>query len=64
MTEPTPDRVRVHFDPDGGKPREVRVPAGATLFDAASWNGCTVEGGNGPSFPRKRPTDSPTPFAN
>ena len=50
MTEPTPDRVRVHFDPDGGKPREVRVPAGATLFDAASWNGIAVDstcGGHG-----------------
>ena len=50
MTEPTPDRVRVHFDPDGAKPREVRVPAGATLFDAASWNGIAVDstcGGHG-----------------
>jgi len=50
MTEPTSDRVRVHFDPDGGKPREVRVPAGATLFDAASWNGIAVDstcGGHG-----------------
>jgi len=48
--EPTPDRVRIHFDPDGAKPREVRVPAGATLFDAASWNGIAVDstcGGHG-----------------
>src|SRR5690349_7992260 len=50
MTEPTPDRVRIRFDPDGGKPREVRVPTGATLFDAASWNGIAVDstcGGHG-----------------
>jgi uncharacterized 2Fe-2S/4Fe-4S cluster protein (DUF4445 family) len=47
---PPPDRVRIHFDPDGGRPREVRVPAGATLFDAASWNGIAVDstcGGHG-----------------
>ena len=40
----------MHFDPDGAKPREVRVPAGATLFDAASWNGIAVDstcGGHG-----------------
>jgi uncharacterized 2Fe-2S/4Fe-4S cluster protein (DUF4445 family) len=50
MTESTPDRVRIRFDPDGGKPREVRVPTGATLFDAASWNGIAVDstcGGHG-----------------
>jgi uncharacterized 2Fe-2S/4Fe-4S cluster protein (DUF4445 family) len=48
--EPTPDRVRIHFDPDAALPREVRVPAGATLFDAASWNGIAVDstcGGHG-----------------
>jgi uncharacterized 2Fe-2S/4Fe-4S cluster protein (DUF4445 family) len=42
--------VRIRFDPDGGRPREVRVPAGATLFDAASWNGIAVDstcGGHG-----------------
>ncbi|MCE3552717.1 ASKHA domain-containing protein [Pseudonocardia sp. RS11V-5] len=47
---PTPDRVRIRFDPDGARPREVRVPAGATLFDAASWNGIAVDstcGGHG-----------------
>ena len=47
---PPPDRVRIRFDPDGGRPREVRVPAGATLFDAASWNGIAVDstcGGHG-----------------
>jgi uncharacterized 2Fe-2S/4Fe-4S cluster protein (DUF4445 family) len=48
--EQAPDRVRIHFDPHGAKPREVRVPAGATLFDAASWNGIAVDstcGGHG-----------------
>ena len=47
---PAPDRVRIRFEPDGGRPREVRVPAGATLFDAASWNGIAVDstcGGHG-----------------
>jgi uncharacterized 2Fe-2S/4Fe-4S cluster protein (DUF4445 family) len=42
--------VRIRFDPDGARPREVRVPAGATLFDAASWNGIAVDstcGGHG-----------------
>jgi uncharacterized 2Fe-2S/4Fe-4S cluster protein (DUF4445 family) len=50
VTEPTPDRVRVRFHPDGAAPREVRVPAGTTLFDAASWNGIAVDstcGGHG-----------------
>jgi uncharacterized 2Fe-2S/4Fe-4S cluster protein (DUF4445 family) len=47
---PPPDRVSIRFDPDGARPREVRVPAGATLFDAASWNGIAVDstcGGHG-----------------
>ncbi len=47
---PPPDRVRIRFEPDGARPREVRVPAGATLFDAASWNGIAVDstcGGHG-----------------
>lgn len=47
---PSSDRVRIRFDPDGARPREVRVPAGATLFDAASWNGIAVDstcGGHG-----------------
>src|SRR4249920_3165241 len=40
-------RVRVHFDPSG---REVRVPPGVTVFDAASWNGIAIDstcGGHG-----------------
>jgi uncharacterized 2Fe-2S/4Fe-4S cluster protein (DUF4445 family) len=47
---PAPDRVRIRFEPDGARPKEVRVPAGATLFDAASWNGIAVDstcGGHG-----------------
>jgi uncharacterized 2Fe-2S/4Fe-4S cluster protein (DUF4445 family) len=50
VTEPAPDRVRIRFHPDGAAPREVRVPAGTTLFDAASWNGIAVDstcGGHG-----------------
>lgn len=45
-----PERVRITFHPDGGQPREVRVPAGVSLFDAASWNGIAVDstcGGHG-----------------
>src|SRR4051812_35193957 len=40
-------RVRLTFHPDGG---EVRVPAGTTVFDAASWNGIAIDstcGGHG-----------------
>ncbi|MGQ0576280.1 MAG: ASKHA domain-containing protein [Pseudonocardia sp.] len=49
MNDP-PDRVRIIFRPDGAPPREVRVPSGVTLFDAASWNGIAVDstcGGHG-----------------
>ena len=47
---PPPDRVSIRFEPDGARPKEVRVPGGATLFDAASWNGIAVDstcGGHG-----------------
>ena len=40
-------RVRLTFRPDGG---EVRVPAGTTVFDGASWNGIAIDstcGGHG-----------------
>jgi uncharacterized 2Fe-2S/4Fe-4S cluster protein (DUF4445 family) len=50
VTQPGQDRVRIRFHPDGSAPREVRVPAGTTLFDAASWNGIAVDstcGGHG-----------------
>jgi len=45
-----PARVRISFEPDGAPPRDVRVPAGVTLFDAASWNGIAIDstcGGHG-----------------
>jgi uncharacterized 2Fe-2S/4Fe-4S cluster protein (DUF4445 family) len=47
---PASERVLISFAPDGAPPREVRVPAGVTLFDAASWNGIAVDstcGGHG-----------------
>ena len=50
LDPPPPDRVLIRFEPDGARPKEVRVPAGATLFDAASWNGIAVDstcGGHG-----------------
>ncbi len=40
-------RVLLSYRPDGG---EVRVPAGTTVFDAASWNGIAIDstcGGHG-----------------
>ena len=33
-------RVRLRFEPDAV---EVRVPAGTTIFDAASWNGVAID---------------------
>jgi uncharacterized 2Fe-2S/4Fe-4S cluster protein (DUF4445 family) len=41
------DRVDLRFEPSG---RQVRVPRGVTLFDAASWNGIAIDstcGGHG-----------------
>jgi len=41
------ERVDLHFLPSG---RQVRVPPGVTLFDAASWNGIAIDstcGGHG-----------------
>ncbi len=44
-------RVRVTFTTDAAPaPREVRVPPGVTLFEAASWNGIAIDstcGGHG-----------------
>jgi hypothetical protein len=40
------------------------VIASGAFANAASWNGCTVEGGIGSAVPRKRPTHSRTPFAS
>ncbi len=51
MTEGTEEhrseRVDLRFQPSG---RQVRVPSGVTLFDAASWNGIAIDstcGGHG-----------------
>jgi len=44
------DRVRLSFEQDDGSTKEARVPAGTTIFDAASWNGIAIDstcGGHG-----------------
>jgi uncharacterized 2Fe-2S/4Fe-4S cluster protein (DUF4445 family) len=49
------DRVRISYSVSGGpenstQDKEVRVPSGVTLFDAASWNGIAIDstcGGHG-----------------
>jgi uncharacterized 2Fe-2S/4Fe-4S cluster protein (DUF4445 family) len=41
------ERVHLRFEPDG---TDVRVPAGTSIFDAASWNGIAIDstcGGHG-----------------
>ena len=35
-----PARVRLSFTPSG---KEIRVPAGVAVFDAASWNGIPID---------------------
>ncbi len=50
--EPHPDRVRLRYLEVGEDRavKEARVPAGTTLFDAASWNGVAIDstcGGHG-----------------
>jgi uncharacterized 2Fe-2S/4Fe-4S cluster protein (DUF4445 family) len=50
--EPHPDRVRLRYLQVGEDRavKEARVPAGTTLFDAASWNGVAIDstcGGHG-----------------
>jgi uncharacterized 2Fe-2S/4Fe-4S cluster protein (DUF4445 family) len=48
--EQHPDRVRLVFRQADGQAKEVRVPAGTTLFDCASWNGIAIDstcGGHG-----------------
>jgi uncharacterized 2Fe-2S/4Fe-4S cluster protein (DUF4445 family) len=50
--EPHPDRVRLRYLQAGEDRavKEARVPAGTTLFDAASWNGVAIDstcGGHG-----------------
>jgi uncharacterized 2Fe-2S/4Fe-4S cluster protein (DUF4445 family) len=45
-----PERVRLRFEQADGAVKEARVPAGTTLFDAASWNGVAIDstcGGHG-----------------
>jgi uncharacterized 2Fe-2S/4Fe-4S cluster protein (DUF4445 family) len=47
---PHPERVRLTFEQADGATRDARVPAGTTLFDAASWNGVAIDstcGGHG-----------------
>ncbi len=47
---PHPERVRLRFEQADGGVKEARVPAGTTLFDAASWNGVAIDstcGGHG-----------------
>jgi len=44
------DRVRLAFEQSDGATKEARVPAGTTIFDAASWNGIAIDstcGGHG-----------------
>jgi uncharacterized 2Fe-2S/4Fe-4S cluster protein (DUF4445 family) len=50
--QPHPGRVRLRYVEVGedGAVKEARVPAGTTLFDAASWNGVAIDstcGGHG-----------------
>ncbi len=48
--EAHPERVRLTFEQADGAVKETRVPAGTTLFDAASWNGVAIDstcGGHG-----------------
>ncbi|HVW90132.1 MAG TPA: ASKHA domain-containing protein, partial [Gaiellaceae bacterium] len=50
IEEVHPDRVRLVFEQADGQAKEVRVPAGTTLFDCASWNGIAIDstcGGHG-----------------
>jgi len=63
---PPPERVRISFDVAGAGPREVRVPAGVTLFDAASWNGIAVDstcGGHGTCRRCRVRVDGPSPVS-
>jgi uncharacterized 2Fe-2S/4Fe-4S cluster protein (DUF4445 family) len=63
----SPERVAITYSPDGGPPREVRVPSGVTLFDAASWNGIAIDstcGGHGTCRKCKvRVTDGDVPVS-
>ncbi len=58
-------RVRLRFAPDGA---DVRVPAGTSIFDAASWNGIAIDstcGGHGTCKKCKvRVADGEVPISN
>jgi uncharacterized 2Fe-2S/4Fe-4S cluster protein (DUF4445 family) len=60
-----PERVHLRFEPDG---TEVRVPAGTSIFDAASWNGIAIDstcGGHGTCKKCKvRVTDGEVPVSS
>ncbi len=48
--EAHPERVRLTLEQADGATKETRVPAGTTIFDAASWNGVAIDstcGGHG-----------------
>jgi uncharacterized 2Fe-2S/4Fe-4S cluster protein (DUF4445 family) len=50
VDESQPDRIRLRFEQADGAVKEARVPAGVSLFDAASWNGVAIDstcGGHG-----------------
>jgi uncharacterized 2Fe-2S/4Fe-4S cluster protein (DUF4445 family) len=50
VEEAHPERVRLTFEQADGATKDARVPAGTTLFDAASWNGIAIDstcGGHG-----------------
>ena len=59
-----PERVHLRFEPDG---TGVRVPAGTSIFDAASWNGIAIDstcGGHGTCKKCKvRVTDGEVPVS-
>ncbi len=50
VDEAQPDRIRLRFEQADGAVKEARVPAGVSVFDAASWNGVAIDstcGGHG-----------------
>ncbi len=52
---PAAGRVRLRFLEEGAEAKvgaETRVPAGTTVFDAASWNGIAIDSTCGRTPPR------------
>jgi uncharacterized 2Fe-2S/4Fe-4S cluster protein (DUF4445 family) len=50
LDESHPERIRLRFEQADGAVKEARVPAGVSVFDAASWNGVAIDstcGGHG-----------------